>query len=32
MSKGFVRAVSIVTAGVMVLGLVIGMAYMFIGM
>lgn len=31
MSKSFVRAVSIVTAGVMVLSIVVGMVYMFIG-
>ena len=32
MNKGFVRAVSMITAGIMVLSLVVGMVYMFIGM
>lgn len=31
MNKSFVRAVSIATAGIMVLSLVIGTMYMFIG-
>lgn len=31
MNKGFVRTVSIVTAGIMVLTVVIGTIYMFIG-